>query len=198
MLTGLESSYKEKDRISNESFIQSMQSHFLEQEPMVDFEYYYHYMTRLIPSITLEEVNAKFSAGNTERNRTILVSGPSEGVTHLTREEVLAIMDKVSAAEIAPYEDESAAGSLISEELPGSKIVAEKTLPDFDAVEWTLGNGAKVVFRKADYEKEDVSLYAYSKGGTSLYEPEQLPSAGNAVVFASASGVGDFDNIALG
>ena len=198
MLTGLESSYKEKDRISNESFIQSMQSHFLEQEPMVDFEYYYHYMTRLIPSITLEEVNAKFSAGNTERNRTILVSGPSEGVTHLTREEVLAIMDKVSAAEIAPYEDESATGSLISEELPGSKIVAEKTLPDFDAVEWTLGNGAKVVFRKADYEKEDVSLYAYSKGGTSLYEPEQLPSAGNAVVFASASGVGDFDNIALG
>lgn len=197
MLVGLEASYKEKDRVPNESFIQSMQAHFLEQEPMVDFEYYYRYVTRLIPTITVEEVNAKFAEGNTGRNRTIVINGPSEGVAHLTREEALAIMDKVSRADIAPYQDEVAEGSLISEDLPGSEVVAEKALPDFEAVEWTLGNGAKVVFRKADYEKEDVALYAYSKGGTSLYDTDMLPSAANAAGFAVASGVGDFDNIAL-
>ncbi|WP_237567017.1 pitrilysin family protein [Odoribacter sp. Z80] len=197
MLVGLEASYKEKDRVPHESFIQSMQAHFLEQEPMVDFEYYYRYVTRLIPTITVEEVNAKFAEGNTGRNRTIVINGPSEGVAHLTREEALAIMDKVSRADIAPYQDEVAEGSLISEDLPGSEVVAEKALPDFEAVEWTLGNGAKVVFRKADYEKEDVALYAYSKGGTSLYDTELLPSATNVSNFASAMGVGDFDAIAL-
>ena len=198
MLVGLESTYKVKDRIPNENLIKSMQAHFLEQKPMVDFAYYYDFVTRLIPTITVEEVNAKFAEGNIGNNRTIVINGPSEGVTHLTREEVLAIMDKVSKADIAPYQDEVAVGSLIDEELPGSKIVAEKALPDFEAVEWTLGNGAKVVFRKADYEKETVALTAYSKGGTSLYDTELLPSATNAAGLASASGVGDFDVIALG
>lgn len=198
LLVGLESSYKVKDRTPNENFIKTMQAHFLEQNPMVSFDYYYDFMTRLIPTITVEEVNAKFAEGNTERNRIVVVNGPSEGVTHLTREEVLAVMDKVSKAEIAPYHDEAAVGTLISEELPGSKVVAEKALPEFEAVEWTLGNGAKVVFRKADYEKESVALMAYSKGGTSLYDTDMLPSASNAAGFASASGVGDFDIIALG
>ena len=198
LLVGLESSYKVKDRTPNESFIKSMQAHFLEQKPMVSFDYYYDFMTRLIPTITVEDVNAKFAEGNVAHNRTVVVSGPSEGVTHLTREEVLAVMDKVAQSEIAPYQDEMVGGTLIGEELPGSKVVAEKALPAFDAVEWTLGNGAKVVFRKAGYEKETVSLTAYSMGGTSLYDTDLLPSASNAAGFASASGVGDFDVIALG
>lgn len=198
LLVGLESSYKVKDRTPNDNFIKSMQAHFLEQKPMFSFDYYYDFMTRLIPTVTVEEVNAKFAEGNTESNRTIVVNGPSEGVTHLTREEVLAIMDKVAKSEIAPYRDQVAVGTLIDEELPGSKVVAEKALPEFEAVEWTLGNGAKVVFRKADYEKETVALMAYSKGGTSLYDTEMLPSASNAAGIASASGVGDFDAIALG
>ncbi len=106
-------------------------------------------------------------------------------------------MDKVAKAEITPYQDAVSNGSLISEELNGSKIINTKQLPQFDAVEWTLGNGAKVVFRKADYEKDAVSLTSYSKGGTSLYDIDMLPSAQNASSFTKAFGVGDFDAITL-
>ena len=113
LLVGLESSYKVKDRTPNESFIKSMQAHFLEQKPMVSFDYYYDFMTRLIPTITVEDVNAKFAEGNVAHNRTVVVSGPSEGVTHLTREEVLAVMDKVAQSEIAPYQDEMVGGCLL-------------------------------------------------------------------------------------
>lgn len=196
-LVSLESSYKEKDKTDNESYIKEMQSHFLEEEPMVDFDYYYQYAKQLIPTITVEEVNAKAKEWNTEKNQTIIISGPSENATHLTKEEALAIMDKVAKAEITPYQDAVSNGSLISEELNGSKIINTKQLPQFDAVEWTLGNGAKVVFRKADYEKDAVSLTSYSKGGTSLYDIDMLPSAQNASSFTKAFGVGDFDAITL-
>lgn len=67
-------------------------------------------------------------------------------------------MDKVSKADIQPYQDAVNNASLINEELTGSKVVKTKRLPEFNAVEWTLGNGAKVVFRKADYDKDAVSL----------------------------------------
>ena len=197
MLVGLESAYKEKDKTDNESYIQEMQNHFLEQSPMIDFEYYYQFAKQIIPTITIEEVNAKAKEWNTDKNRTIVVSGPSEDAKHLTREEVLAIMDKVSKADIQPYQDAVNNASLINEELTGSKVVKTKRLPEFNAVEWTLGNGAKVVFRKADYDKDAVSLSSYSKGGTSLYDIDMLPSAANAASFTRNFGVGEFDAITL-
>ena len=59
MLVSLESSYKEKDKTHNESYIGEMQANFLEQEPIIDVDYYYNYMKQLIPSITVEEINAQ-------------------------------------------------------------------------------------------------------------------------------------------
>lgn len=197
MLVGLESAYKEKDKTDNESFIGDMQNHFLEQEPMVDFEYYYQFAKQIIPTITVEEVNAKAKEWNTGKNQVITITGPSEDTKHLTREEAFAIMDKVAQAPVDPYHDAVNDTDLITEELAGSKIIKTKKLPQFDAVEWTLENGAKVVFRKADYEKDNVSLTSYSKGGTSLYDVDMLASADNAAGFTAAFGLGDFDAISL-
>ena len=197
MLVGLESAYKEKDKTDNESFIGDMQNHFLEQEPMVDFEYYYQFAKQIIPTITVEEVNAKAKEWNTGKNQVITITGPSEDTKHLTREEAFAIMDKVAQAPVDPYHDAVNDTDLITEELAGSEIVKTKKLPQFDAVEWTLENGAKVVFRKADYEKDNVSLTSYSKGGTSLYDVDMLASADNAAGFTAAFGLGDFDAISL-
>ena len=58
--------------------------------------------------------------------------------------------------------DNAVSGSLITEDLKGSQVVETKELPQFNAVEWTLANGAKVIFRKADFEKDNVALNAYS------------------------------------
>ncbi|MEG2277098.1 MAG: insulinase family protein [Odoribacter sp.] len=197
MLVQLESAYKEKDKQDNESFINDMKDHFLEQEPMLDFDYYYQMAKQMIPTITVEEVSAKAKEWNTEKNRTVIISGPSENAKHLTKEEVVAIMDKVAKSNIEGYKDEVSTSSLISENLKGSKIVATKKLPPFQAEEWTLANGAKVIFRKADYEKDAVSLASYSKGGSSLYDVNMLPSASNASAFINAYGLGDFDAITL-
>ena len=198
MLVSLESSYKEKDKTHNESYIGEMQANFLEQEPIIDVDYYYNYMKQLIPSITVEEINAQVKEWNDGKNMSIVITGPSEGVTHLTEEECLAIMEKVKKADIAPYVDSASEASFISEDLKGGKIVETKQLPEFDAVEWTLDNGAKVVFRHADYEKDDVSLTSYSAGGTSLYGLDMLASANNAASFVGNFGLGDFDAITLG
>lgn len=197
MLVGLESAYKQKDKTNNESYIDEMKSHFLTQEPIIDMDLYYELAKNIIPSITLAEVSAKAKEWNTDKNRTVIISGPSEGAQHLTREEVVAIMDKVAKSDIKPYHDQVSTASLINEDLKGSKIVATKKLPELGAEEWTLANGAKVVFRKADFEKDAVSLSSYSKGGTSIYDVDLLPSAENADNFVGAYGLGEFDAITL-
>lgn len=120
MLAGLETSYKQKDKISNESYINGIKNHFLEQEPIMDFEDYYELAKQLIPVITVEEVSAKAKEWNITTNRTIVVSGPAEGEFFLTKKEVLAIMDKVAGDNsIVPYEDKVGETSLIKELLKG-------------------------------------------------------------------------------
>ncbi len=197
-LAGLESSYKQRDKTKNDQYVSPMKSNFLQGSPIVDFADYYEFAKVVIPTITAAEVSAKANEWVTSKNTTCIVSGP-DNHKHLTEEEAFEIIAEVqSDPSIVAYEDSvSLAESLIEEELSGATVTAEKTLPQFDAVEWTLSNGAKVVYRKADYEKDRVALSSYSQGGTSLYDVDLLPAANNASGFVASFGKGDYDPVTL-
>jgi zinc protease len=64
-------------------------------------------------------------------------------------------------------------------------------------VEWTLENGARVIFRHADYEKDQIQILGYSVGGESLYGDEYVPSADMMTSLTGFYGVGDFDATSL-
>jgi len=197
LLTAIESQYKQKDKISNDNFCSDISSNFLTAEPMPGIDFTYAFAKQIIPAITVEEISAKAKEWIKDTDRTIVITGPSEGVTHLSEKEAKDIIAKVSAMEIAPYSDGTASASLISGELKGSKIKSEKKLTDFNAVEWTLKNNVKVIYRFADYEKDEVSITAFSKGGSSIWDNQYVPAAAMATTFTEAYGVGDFDAIAL-
>ena len=198
ILTSLESNYKQRDKTKNDRYVGPMKSNFLTGSPMVDLEDYFNFAKAVIPTITAEEVFAIAQDWHKKGNTTILITGP-EGEKHLSQEEILKIIEKTENDNtITPYQEETdLPEDLITEELNGSSVVKEKRLPEFDAVEWTLGNDAKVVFRKADYQKDRVALASYSKGGTSLYGAELIPNATNAAAFISSFGKGNYDPVTL-
>lgn len=197
-LTGLESWVKDKDKTGNEEHINDMQENFLKNEAYVDIEDYAKAAIEILPYITAEEISAQAKEWWKANNRNIIVSGPSEGVTHLTEEEARAILNEYENKPVAAYKDNTIQGSLITEELPGAEITKTKVLPEFEAEEWTLSNGAKVIYRKADYEKDEVSLTAYSPGGSTVYDDlDLLPAASMLGAFVPSYGIGNFDNISL-
>ena len=198
MLTSLRSALKDADKTNNEQYIQDMQSNFLEKSGMVSTEDYVAAAEKIIPTITAKEVSDQVKKWWKADNRTILVSGPSEGVTHLTEQEARDIIAATEGKAVEAYVDNAVSGSLITEDLKGSQVVETKELPQFNAVEWTLANGAKVIFRKADFEKDNVALNAYSAGGSSVYSDiDLLPAANNVSVFVNSYGLGDYDAIEL-
>ncbi len=196
MLAGLETNYKQRDKISNDTYISSIKSNFLYQTPLVDQESYYEFVKAVVPRITVEEVNEAFKKWNTKENISIVITGQDD-VQHLTKEEIDGIYNVVySSGDILPFEDELVGKDLLNaKKLKGSKIKTEKHLDLFDATEFELENKIKVVYKKADYEKDQVLLYAYSEGGTSLYDVKDLPNAENTSVFASTYGLGEYSNI---
>ncbi|MCG8581309.1 MAG: insulinase family protein, partial [Bacteroidales bacterium] len=199
MLMGYENYYKQRDKISHDSYCKEIASLYLENVPMPGIEYEFKFAQAIIPAITTEELKDYFNKMYTQENRVIIVTGPEkEGVTHLNEAEALAIVKKVeNDATITAYVDEAVSSSLV-EELPvKGKVVSERALPEFDAVEWTLNNNTKVVYRYANYNKNQVALSSYSKGGSSLYDVADLPSASMAGDFVPAFGIGNYDAIAL-
>jgi len=198
ILAQWEKYYKERDKISNEEYINSYVDNFLNGDAYPSTEFAYQAVQAILPTITLEDFKQRLSSWITDQNQVLVVQGPEgEGVEHLSEAASLAILDQVASVEIEPYEDEALAESLVSSEPPPAAVVEEKKLEILDAVEWTLENGARVVFRKAEYEKDQVQIRAYSIGGSSLYDDEDVPTTDMLTTLIQMYGVGDFDAMGL-
>ena len=197
-LSQWEKYYKERDKISNDEYIRDYVNHYLEGDAFASAEFGYQAVQAILPSITVADFSQRMEKWITGKNVVLIVQGPEgEDVEHLSEAAANTIMEQVAAADIEPYEDEVLAESLVPEEPAPAEIVEEKKLEELDAVEWTLANGATVVYRHADYEKDQVQIRAYSKGGSSIYDADDIPNTGMLTDLVSMYGVGDFDAMGL-
>jgi zinc protease len=198
LMTSYDNYYKQKDKIPNDQYIAEMQEYFLTREPSPSIDFEYDFVKSILPAVTSEELSAIFRNLMGEQNRVIVVTGPDDKtVKHLSESESKDIIRKVQLSDIAAYQDIKTGESIISEKLTGSKVIQTTELKQFGAIEWTLANNAKVIFKKVDFEKDNVILSAYSLGGTSLYNVDMLPSASMLPAVIGQYGLGDFDNVTL-
>jgi zinc protease len=196
MLSNFESMYKQKDKISNDRWVSQIRDHFLTDEPIPSLDLQYDYYKQILQVITKEEVSARLKGLASDNNSFIIVQGPDDK-KHITESEAFDIVRKVKNAEIEPYKDITGGPDLISEVLSGAAVVKTVPLPQFGATEWTLANGAKVVYRHAEYEKDNVTLSGYALGGSSLYADSLVPSLTLFPQIISMYGAGEFDNVTL-
>lgn len=198
MITNSENNFKQKDKIDNDTYAEWIQNYFLTGEPLTSADFDYEFLKKVIGGITVEEINNKFRSLMIEENRTIIAEGlEGDDIKHLSENEAIEVISRVKSSLLAPYQDEVLSESLISGELKGSPVIKTVPLPQFNAVEWTLGNNAKVIYRKASYEKDNVILSSFSMGGSSMYETADLPSAEMLPAVIGMYGLGDFDNVTL-
>lgn len=198
ILSQWEKYYKERDKISNDEHINAYVDHFLDGDAYPSAEFGYQAVQAILPTITLADFSQRLGTWVSNQNEVLIIQGPEgEGVEHLSEAAAMAVLEKVASAEIEPYEDEALAESLVSGELVPVDIISERNLEVLDAVEWTLANGAKVIFRHADFEKDQIQIRGYSKGGSSLYEVEDVPNTGMLTDLVSMYGVGEFDAMGL-
>ncbi|MCJ7820995.1 MAG: insulinase family protein, partial [Bacteroidales bacterium] len=198
MLTSYENRFKQKDKIDNDTYIAGIQGYFLTGEPLTVIDFDFEFLKQVIDGIAAEEISAKFRELMIDENRSIIVQGlEGDDVKHITELEAHDIIARVKNAQLTPYEDKELAESLIKEELVGSKIIKTTPLPQFDAIEWTLENNVKVVYRKADYEKDNILLSAFSFGGISKLDDDLVLPANLLSSVVPMYGTGDYDNVTL-
>lgn len=196
LLDNFESVVQNKEKIGHDELARGLQQYFLEKNPMPDIEVYYRFVKEATPEITPEEILQYARKWLDKKNRTLVVTGPTEQM-HISRSKALAVMKKVEEMTLEPWKDQPVQEvALLTEKPQGGKIVEVKENSRFQTEEWTLSNGAKVVFAP-DLTGGKVILTAYSKGGTSVCGVSRLPSAEVLNEFVKVYGLGEMDAAAL-
>ncbi len=194
ILKGYENQFKEKNKRKSDQLVWRYFGHFLNDEPIPGPDFMYQFAFAVLPQISLQEMNALPARWITDRNRVLTIGGPEkQGLVYPTENEVLALLQKIEKDSIEPYKDNVASKPLIDHLPAPGKVIKTDEIPILGVNVWTLSNGAKVVLKPTAFRDDEILFAAQSRGGSSLYTPDEYLSAQYAASVIGESGLGDFD-----
>ncbi|HEX6914101.1 MAG TPA: insulinase family protein, partial [Chitinophagaceae bacterium] len=197
MMSFIENAYNERNKTKSVNYVEEYVRNFLHEEPIPGIEYEFNLYKNELPGISLAEVNALVSQWSRPTDRAVVILAPESGKDKLPSEkDVLALMD-MKFKDIFAYEDKTVNEPLVSTPPKPGTITGMRELPEVEAMELNLSNGAKVILKPTDFKNDEIIISAISRGGNSLYPDKDYPSATNASIAAIYSGVGNFDMMSL-
>ncbi len=192
-LSQLEKDYNNRAKTENDTYVHTYVRNFIDGTPMMDIEQEYPMMQMFANQIPVEAINEVVKQLVTDDNRVVSVMMPEkEGLAVPTKEELANVMKGVDAEEIAPFVDEVKSEPLIPNLPAPGKIVSENKLDKWDAVEWVLSNGAKVVVKHTDFKADEILFDAQAIGGTSVFPDEYAASLIFFPYATSQHGLGEY------
>ncbi len=153
---------------------------------------------RMLPGISLAEVNSLAKEWMPEGNRVILVSAPKKaGVTVPDEARLAAAIASASTKTLTAY-TETAVGKRSSRP-PRARAPSTRptSAPTWASSEWTLSNGVKVILKPTTFKQDEVVFRAFSPGGLSLVGDADVVAAQTAASIVASGGLGDFTRVEL-
>ena len=199
LLRQLESRVAEAENQPSRGLAMAYVQAFLEDEPVVAPQTQLALAQQLMPTVTLDELDAVAQNLLAAQDRVVLVQAPErEGVEVPTEAELAAVLAGVADEELTAYEDATVDEPLVPTPPTAGRIVDEDTDDDLGTTTWRLSNGATVILKPTTFKADEVLFAATSPGGTSLLDADDLDVVGNASGVVAQSGAGAFDQVALG
>jgi len=153
---------------------------------------------RLLPTITVTEVNAAIRAAARGVDRFIAVQGPSGSESRLpTRTELLAIIARADTATLPPWTEKVIAGDLVPNPPTPGRIISETTDTALGLTDWRLSNGIRVLVKPTTFKADEIKMAANSPGGLSLLPDADVIHGMFATTIVDQSGYGAFDTPTL-
>jgi zinc protease len=201
ILRWAERAYTNRNDVRNDEYAQRYLDHYAQGTPMMDAETEWQLDQMFINQLNVDAINQAYAQmTRPNENLVILVRSPKkEGVSVPTAEEINAIIAEVSAAEVAPYQDNTVIEPLIdpATKLKGSKVKSTAYNESLGYTEWTLKNGIKVIVRPSTLKADEVQIAAVSKGGTSMLSDAEYYQGAFLGMVMGQSGIGKFSSTEL-
>ena len=198
MLRGLEQSYNARATRPSGSYATDYVTDFASGDVSLGIETRLELARKLLPGISLEEINQNIESLMTEENRVILVDGPEKVDNPMpTEAELLAVFDEVAKADLEAWVDEVADQPLLNRLPKPARVVSRRTHEKLGIEELELSSGARVLLKPTDFQDSQILFSAWSEGGHSLSTAATYPSAKFADALIGVSGAGNFSLVQL-
>ena len=195
--TSFENAKKNIAKRENASYAQQIFSAFFDQIPVTDYEWELDYKKQLVETLNNEHLLNQLKKYQSPEGKVVGITG-SDAYAYPTKEEIESTIAKVEAQTLEAYQEEVMTKKLIEEELSESPVISTSRVEGIDATQYVLGNGLKLVLYPTTFDKEKVYMQAFSEGGSSLLDADELPDAMMATQVVAQSGLGDLNKIELG
>ena len=198
IIKSLETRFNEREKTHNISYAQEYIANFTNGEPFPGIEAEYMMYQQIASILPLEQVNEMAKMPLDSGNVVIWLRGTEKDrVEFPSGDEIKAIMDSVTHADIKPYEDTALNEPLVGDIKEGS-IVSEKITLD-GVYQLKLSNGAYVEVKPTKLKEDEVLMSAISVGGISSFykEGDNVPTLKLLDDIANVGGLGKFSAIDL-
>lgn len=167
-MSTLESAYNDRANVESGKYVKEYVRHFIDGEASPGIEAEWQFAQFMVPQLPLAAINGTLKEMVTADNRIVMALVPeADGYTVPTKEQLAEAMAAVDKEDIQPYVDQTRDDPFVKNLPAPGKIVSEKNLTQWDATEWTLSNGAKVVFKSTKFKDDQILFSAFAIGGSS-------------------------------
>lgn len=194
MLNNIERAYNERSKTNSSDYVEEYIGNFLRKEPIPGIANEYQFYKELLPSITLNDVNAVAKKLEENKYSFVALTGPEpkKDVTLPTADEILEVKNAVAKMDIEPYEEKKIATNLLQTTPQAGTITGTAQNDSLQTTTYTLSNNVTVTIRPTNFKNDQIVMTAVRKGGQSNYIATDKYDANFMVPVISSMGVGEF------
>ena len=195
-LSGIERLYENRNNTESSTYGQEYVRSFIDNDPIPGIATEYEIYQQIAPMITVENINQLLPQIVNEDNRVLLVLLPDNGKTLIPTEDQLeTALSEVDEETLEPYKDQMKEEPLIPSLPAPGKILSTKALPQWDAEEYTLSNGVKVIVKPTKFKDNEIIVNAYAKGGLSALGEDNAATVKFLPYAMLQHGLGDYTSV---
>ena len=175
MYNGMKDVLEAKGLGTPDNALMLFRQNFLYDIPVQDFRGQINRNLETLVELEVEDMNAWMKSLLNDNNLAFVTYSKSQSEMNITENDLMAALkEKSSFSDMAHADGMKPISQLIDFPLTGGKIVSEKQLKTLQAKEWTLSNGAKVLYRYVP-ELSGKFLFAGSaEGGKSIVPAQDI------------------------
>ncbi len=198
LLANYEKLYNERNNTKTETLARELCRYFIDNEAAPGIETEYNLMKQILPMLPVSAFNEEAKNILTAENQVIVIAEPDrDGLTVITRDDMLASMNNILNAEYEAYVDEVITDPLI-EKLPAPGKITSTEAGKFGTTVFMLSNGAKVIVKPTDFKQDEILFTAFAEGGKRSYAAKDAVNVLLASDAYDVSKMGNFDQVKLG
>src|SRR5688572_716379 len=187
-----EKSFNEKDKSESGAIVSQYVNHFLQGDPIPGVEHRYKFLKQVLPTITLQEINAAAKKMPSTANAFTLALAPTSMKAKLPNNaNLLKAVVAANNKTVKAYEEKAVASALLDKEPTPGKITAETKNEKLGTTDLTLSNGVTVTIKPTTLKNDEIKMDAWRWGGFHKFDLADKENAQYAAVLVGQMGVKD-------